>query len=1035
VSILAIDLAFPKTIKAEMPYYEPWTVASRWERSIARKVEGFGGILLQHSPALFIVAFGIPQTLDQMPQRAVQAAVAIQHLLAEAASAAGGEPCPEIRLAVHLGEVLVEVRNRPPTGQLLAVGDTLSLPVRLLGLAAPGEILVSPQVGRLVEGWFELQDGAPPFGTGNGDQANAHAVIGSRARRLPLAKHGGYPLSRFVGRDYELAFLHERLMQAERGHGQVVGIVGEPGVGKSRLVFEFQQRLTAQRVILLQGRCLSYGHTIPYLPVLDLLKSYFHIEARDDEQRIRDKLTHKIVTLDRRLEDTVPYLLPLLMVSEPTEALQQMDPQIKRRRTFEAIKRLLLRESLNQPLLLLVEDLHWMDSESQTFFTVLSESLTTTRVLLLVTHRPEYQPAWGSKTSYTQLRLDPLSREEAEELLTALHGEGAALQSLKEFLLAKSEGNPFFLEELVQALVDQGVLRRNAGGGVDFKLVPTTTSLTAIQLPLTVQEVLAARIDRLPEEEKALLQTVAVIGRGFPFSLLRRVMEQPEAELYQLLSHLQQGEFIYDQAIFPESSYTFKHALTQEVAYGSLLPERPRTLHERTAHAIEDLFHDWLEEHYSELAHHFRRSGNTAKAVVYLQRVGQQAVQQSAYAEAIGHASTALELLKTLPDSLERRQQELAIQMTLGPASMGVKGFSAPEVEQVYTRARELCQQVGETPRLFLVLQGLSAFYALRGELETLRELVEQHLNLAQRQQAPDLLLPAHIALGHTLLALGEVASARVHLEQGMAHYSPRPHQSLSFGGGIDPIRSGRCHAALVLWLLGYPDQALENLHEMLTLFEGSSNPYGLPVALLFAAILHQFRREEHLTLERAEAAITLSTEQGFPQLLALGTALQGWALPERQQGMAGIAQIYEGLAAWRATGAELLRPYFLALLAEAYSKAGQANGGLNILDEALATIQITGERWWEAEIHRLRGELLLRQAVGKGGSRTAPTATAMAIEVDSEEPGQSSKLVEAEWRVFRGNGPDFARRRDYCPKNMPRAHRRVRLRLLIGHR
>ena len=1009
VSILVIDLAFPRTTGADASPFEPWTMASRWGRTIAEKVHGFGGVLLQQGTSPLIAAFGIHQTLDQMPQRAVQAALTIQHLIAQATSATSGEPCPELRLAVHLGEVFTDARALTPMRQLLAVGDTLSLPVRLLGLGAPGELLVSSQIGRVLKGWVELQERALPFGADTSHRANAYAVAGLRARRLPLVMHRDYPLSRFVGREYELAVLHERLAQAERGHGQVVGIVGEPGVGKSRLVFEFQQRLAAQRVMSLEGRCLSYGNTIPYLPVLDLLKSYFHIDEHDDGRRIRDKLTSKVLTLDRSLEDTVPYLLSLLAVSEPTAALQQMDPQLKRRRTFEAIKRLLLRESLNQPLLLVVEDLHWLDSESQAFFSVLSESLTTSRVLLLVTHRPERQHAWGNKTSSTQLRLEPLGREEAEALLTAMLGEGSDLQGLKEFILAKTEGNPFFLEELVQALVDQRVLLRNADGGTGFNLAPTMPALTEIQLPLTVQGVLAARIDRLPADEKALLQTLAVLGREFPFSLLRRIVEQLEEELYRLLSHLQGGEFIYEQVTFPESSYMFKHTLTQEVAYNSLLPEQRRILHERTAHAIEDLFHDWLEEHYSELAHHFRRSGNTAKAVVYLQLAGQQAVQQSAYAEAIGHASTALELLKTLPDSLERRQQELAIQMTLGPALMSVKGFSAPAVEQVYIRARELCQQVGETPQLFLVLQGLSAFYALRGKLKTLRELVEQRLNLARRQQAPELLLPAHIALGHTLLALGEVASARVHLDQGMARYSPKPHQSLSFGGGINPIRSGRCHAALVLWLLGYPDQAVENLREMLTLFEGSSNPYGLPVALLFAAILHQFRREEPLTLERAEAAITLSTEQGFPQLLALGTALRGWALRERQQGMAGIAQIHEGLAAWRATGAELLRPYFLALLAEAYREAGQAEDGLRVLDEALMTVRDTGERWWEAELYRLKGELLLRHATGKGDSRTAPTATATVAEVEIGEVGRLPAVVVAETCLLQAL--DIARR------------------------
>jgi DNA-binding NtrC family response regulator/predicted ATPase/class 3 adenylate cyclase len=997
VAVLAVDLAFPKMMGAEPVHYEPWTVVSRWERTIAEKVHGFGGVLLQHGPSPLIMAFGIPQSMDQMPQRAVQAALTIQHLIAEAASAASGEPCPELRLTIHLGEVLVDARASSPTRPLLAVGDTLSLPVRLLGLAAPGDILVSPQVGRLVEGWFELQERALPYRADNGKQANTYAVVGLKPRRMPLTMHGGHPLSRFVGRERELAVLNEQLAQAERGRGQVVGIVGEPGIGKSRLLFEFQQRLTAQRVLWLEGRCLSYGSTVPYLPVLDLLKSYFHIEERDDAQKIRDKLTRKILTLDRSLEDTLPYLFSLLAVSEPTAALQQMDPQLKRRRTFEAIKRLLLRESLNQPLLLLVEDLHWLDSESQAFLTVLSESLTAARVLLLVTYRPEHQQAWGSKMYYTQLRLDPLGRGEAEELLTALLGEEADLQGLKEFILAKTEGNSFFLEEIVQALVDQGVLVRNSGGRERFTPAPTTAPLAEIQLPPTVQGVLAARIDRLPAEEKALLQTLAVIGRGFSFSLLKRVMEQPEEELYRLLSHLQGGEFIYEQVTFPESSYTFKHTLTQEVAYNSLLPEQRRILHERTAHAIEDLFHDWLAEHYSELAHHYRRSGNTMKAVLYLQLAGQQAVQQSAYAEAIGHVSTALELLKMLPDTVERSEQELALQMTLGPALMGSKGFSAPEVEQVYTRARELCQQVGETPQLFLVLQGLSGFYGLRGKLGTLRELVEQRLNLAQRQQAPDLLLPGHIALGHTLLALGDVASARVHLEQGMARYSPQPHQSLTFGGGIDPIRSGRCHAAIVLWLLGYPDQARENLREMLTLFEGPSHPYGLPVALLFAAMLHQLRREGPLALERAEAAITLSTEQGFSQLLPLGTILRGWALAEQQQGMEGIAQIRAGLAAWRATGAELVRPYFLALLAEAYRKAGQTEEGLNALAEALATVHDSGERWWEAELYRLKGELLRMQAARTGGSRTAPTETPMLAETDIGRPGRLPLLIEAE--------------------------------------
>lgn len=525
--------------------------------------------------------------------------------------------------------------------------------------------------------------------------------------------------------------------------------------------------------------------------------------------------------------------------------------------------------------------------------------------------------------------------EEAEELLTALLGERVDVQGLKQLILAKSEGNPFFLEEIVQALVDQGVLVRSPGGEVGFTLAPVTPPLAEIQLPPTLQGVLTARIDRLPAEERALLQTLAVIGRAFSCSLVQRVMEEADNELSPLLSHLQVEEFIYEQAAFPEPEYTFKHALTQEVAYNTLRVERRTALHERTAQAIEALFGDRLENHYSELAHHYHRSGNTKKAVEYLQQAGQQAVQRSAYGEAIRQLTMALELLKSQPDSPERSQQELALQIGLGSALMATKGFGASEVEEVFTRARELCQQVGDTPQLYMVLQGLSGFYALRVKFQTLRELMEQRLSLAQRLRNPAILAQAHLAHGHGLLAFGEIASARAHLEQGMALYNPEQHHSLAFGGGLDP--SGRDHAALVLWLLGYPDQALESLHNVLTAVQKQPHPFSLAVVLLFAAVLHQLRREAPLARERTEAAMTLSNQQGFAPFLAMGTLLRGWALAEQEQGVEGIAQIREGLDAWRAAGNELLRPYFLSLLAEAYGKAGQTEEGLRALAEALA--------------------------------------------------------------------------------------------------
>jgi tetratricopeptide (TPR) repeat protein len=476
-----------------------------------------------------------------------------------------------------------------------------------------------------------------------------------------------------------------------------------------------------------------------------------------------------------------------------------------------------------------------------------------------------------------------------------------------------------------------------------------------------VQAVLVSRIDRLSASEKTLLQTLAVIGKQFSFSLLKQVVDQPEDELQRLLFRLQSAEFIYEQPAFPEPEYTFKHALTQEVAYASLLTERRRVLHERTAKALEALFHYKLGDHYSELAYHYSRSGNTQKAVEYLHLAGQQAVQRSAHAEAISHLTTALELLETLPNTPERIQQELLLQTTLAPALLVTKGFAAPEVEKTYTRARELCRQVGETPQLFLVLLGLRLSHAARGDWQTARELGEQCLRLAQSAQDPTLLLGAHHALGDTVYFLGELTLARAHQEQAIALYNPQQHGSLAFGQGYDLGMDALAHGAWVLWYLGYPDQARKRNYEALTLAQELSHPFSLTHALWCGVWLHQLLREEQAVQERAEAMITLATEHGFAWEVMWGTIHRVWVLVEQGQGEEGIEQMRQGLAALRAAGTEWARGS-IAWLAEAYGKVGQAEEGLAVLAEALAEMGKTGERLYEAELYRLKGQLTLQK-------------------------------------------------------------------------
>ncbi len=936
--------------------------------------------------------FGAPLAHEDHPQRALYAALRMQEAMRQYADTLReqGRPPLLMRVGVNTGEVVVRsIRKDDLHTDYVPVGHSTNLAARMEQLAAPGSILVTEQTQKLTAGYFEFKALGKTQVKGVEEPLTVYEVLGAGPfrTRLQVAMRRG--LTRFVGRHSEMDQMKRALDQAKAGHGQIVGVMGEPGVGKSRLFYEF--KLTSQPGCLwLEALSVSYGKASAYLPVIELLKSYFQLQLQDDERSRREKVIGKVLGLDRSLEDILPYLFALLGIEDPTSSLQQMDPQIRRRCTFDAIKKLFLRESLNQPLILLFEDLHWIDTETQAFLNLLSESIATARVLLLVNYRPEYRHEWGSKTYYTQLRLSPLGREEAAELLTVLLGPDPGLKALEQLILAQTEGTPFFMEEVVQTLAEEGMLSGERG---QYRLEQAPSEL---HISPTVQGVLAARIDRLALEEKALLQQLAIIGREFPLSLVRQVVPRPEEELYRILASLQRREFLYEQLAFPEVEYSFKHALTQEVAYGTVLHERRKALHERTAQAIEMLFHSKLEDHYSELAHHYSRSGNTEKAIEYLQRAGQQAVQRSANAEAVTHLTSALELLKTLPDTPERTQQELTLQIALGVPLSATKGYGTSEMGQVYARALELCRQVGNTPQLSPVLHGLWEFYLLRVELQTARELGEQMFSLAHRGQNPALLLEAHQALGATLFEFGEFVPAREHLEQGIALYDPQQHRSHAFlYYGLDSGVACRSRMASVLWLLGYPEQALTRSREALTLAQELAHPGSSGYALHFAAMLYQFRREEQTVQERAEAVIALVTEHGFPHFLALGPILRGWALAEQGHGEEGIAQLHQGLNTYRATGAGIARTQFLALLAEAYGKAGQAEEGLTVLAEALAMVDKTGECYYEAELYRLRGEFTLQQLKIKNAKLTMTETPHQAANPQAEAEACFHKAID----------------------------------------
>jgi class 3 adenylate cyclase/predicted ATPase len=944
-------------------------------------VHRYGGYVAQSTGDGIFALFGAPVAHEDHPQRALHAALAMQEELGRYADRlrAEGKIPVEARVGVNTGEVVVRTIETGGHTEYTPVGHVTNLAARMQTAAPPGSIAASEVTQRLCEGYFEFRALGPTAVKGLDAPIEVYEVVRAGPLKTHFQLSARRGLTKFVGREREMAAMADALEQATAGHGQIVAAVGEAGVGKSRLMHEFKATVPDGCKVL-EAYSVSHGKASAWLPVLELLRGYFGIQDTDDPLTRREKVRATLAALDPALSEVLPYLLGLLGMQEGPDPLAQMDPQIRRRRTLEAIKGIILRESLKHALVVIFEDLHWIDSETQALLDLLADGGAGARLLLLVNYRPEYRHEWSGRGHYLQLRLDPLGGENGAAMLAALLGGGVELEALKRLIIKRTEGNPFFIEEMVQALFDEGALVRN--GAVKIAL-----SLSQLRLPPTVQGILASRIDRLPVEQKELLQTLAVIGRESPLGLIRKVASKAEPQLERMLADLQANEFIYEQPALTDAEYIFKHALTQEVAYNSLLIGRRKLLHERAGQALESIFAGQLDDHLSQLAHHYSHSDNVSKAVEYLGRAGQQALQRSAHAEAIRSLNAAIDLLQKLPDSPERTQRELLLQLALGSASIPVTGWAAPEVERAFTRARELCERLGDPPELFPALVGLWSVYYLRGELPKAYELAKQLLRRAQSAHGPALLLLAHLALGDTSLSTGEFLLGIDHLDMANSLYD----RGLPMEIGIDPGVNCLSYMAHTLWTLGYPDRALRRSDEAVALAQALSHPLSLAFAEGLACYLRQFRREARAAQETAEGLIALSTEHGFPHWMAQANITRGWAIAEQRRVEEGIAQIQEGLAAFRAIGAGVLLPHALCLLAEACGEAGRLDDGLSALTEAMAAADEHGIRQHEAETHRLRGELLLKQ--DHSNVAEAQPCFERAIEIARKQSAKSFEL------------------------------------------
>ena len=945
-------------------------------------VHRYGGYVAQSTGDGIFALFGAPVAHEDHPQRALHAALAMQeelHRFADRLRNEGKIPV-EARIGVNTGEVVVRSIQVGGHTEYTPVGHVTNLAARMQTAAPTGSIAVSEATQRLCEGYFEFRTLGPIAVKGLDASVELYEVVRAGPLRTHFQLSARRGLTRFVGREHEMAATGGALEQAMAAHGQIVAAVGEAGAGKSRLMYEFKATIP-DGCKLLEAYSVSHGKASAWLPVIELLKSYFEIADEDDDSRRSEKVEAKVRGLDPVLAETLPYILSLLGIAGAGQSLAMMDAQVRRRRTLEAIKRIIIRESLKQPLVVIFEDLHWIDAETQELLELLMDSVTNARILMLVNYRPEYHHKWGNRACYTQLRLDPLDAQSADEMLHALVGGDASLNSLKRLIIEETQGNPFFIEEIVRALFEQGALVSNGA-------IRLTKPVTEIHVPPTVHGILASRIDALPASEKDLLQTLAVIGKDFPLNLVKHITASPDDQLEPMLKSLQVGEFIYEQPALGEAEYTFKHVLTQEVAYNTMLIERRRLLHQRTGEAIEEMFKDRIDDHLNQLAHHYSRTANTRKAVEYLFRAGNQDEARSAYSEAVNRLSSALELLKSLPDDAERARQELSVQSALCSSLSNVKGWAAPELEPMYAKARELCAQIRDPALVFRPLLGqwLMRFWKL--ELHTALELADELSAAAGDAKDPAMLLCGNYTRGVALLELGDLVSAKEHLEKALAVFDPRQPLPAE-------LEAQRMGAFLFLYFglyrLGYPDRAWAISREMLGVAQRSSVPYVLAQASCFAAAHHLERGDSMAAQKCAEEAIAARTEKlGLVTLSAIATTCHGGALIAQGRYEDGIAELRRGFSAIRATGGTP-HTWYSCLLASGLGRIERPEAGLQVVDEGFASVAKTGEQIGSPYLHHVKGELLL--ALDPTDPAEAEQCFRTAIEIAWRQSARSIEL------------------------------------------
>lgn len=940
LTVMFCDLVGSTELSTRLDPEDYRELIRRYQDACAGAIARYHGFIARFMGDGVLAYFGYPRARENAVERAIRAGLAV----VAAVSTQTVEATPlRTRVGIATGQVVVgDLVGEGSSEEWMVAGETPNLAARLQGLADPDTVVIADATQQLAGELFDVEALGERAIKGMAAPTPVWRVLGEgrAATRFEATRRAG--LTDFVGRESEIALLLGRWGVAKENEGQAVLLAGEAGIGKSRIIEALRERIRHEPHACLRYQCSPLHRESAFFPIIAQLQQAAGFRADDTGTARLDKLESYLarsVDDDWVLTRFLASLLDLPGEERYGGPIDLPPPQVKAR-TLDALTTQVLATARRSPMVLIVEDAHWIDPSSWEFVEQIVSRIVDAPVLLLISHRPDFNADWGRFAHVTSLTLSRFSRSQGAEMVHAAHGVELP-ESVIRRILERADGVPLFLEELTHAVLESGGLSEDAS------------------IPETLQGLLMERLDRL-EEARDIAQVGAVIGREFTHSLLARVVLKTEEELSPLLGRLVDSGLVYCRGNPSEVEYTFKHALVQEAAYDGLLKSRRKQLHARIADVFEQRFPERVETEPELLAHHHTEAGNVEKAIGYWQRAGERAIRSSANQEAIVQLSKGLAQIRSLPDTPDRARKELACRITMGGAFIAARGYGAPETGEAYIRARELCDRLGATRQLFPVLYGQWVHHAVRAEHLKAQRVADQFLELAERQQDTAPLLVAHRCIGLSHLYRGEPATARPHLEQTLSLYDPEEHASLAYRYGQDPLASTQGWFSWVLWHLGYPDQALRSAKEGLENARALNHMHTIANTLGYSrTMIHQFCGDVSAADDDAGALVTLAEEQGFVMWRAIGIVIQGWAMVERGEIEVGTSQIREGISRSQDTGAQFLQPHSLTLLAEALARRRQWEEALAALGKARDFGISTDGRWWEAEIYRLEGEIL----------------------------------------------------------------------------